>query len=53
MFVEDGTVSETRVTFSDEHPEDLALTKQALRAVCNMGAPEVIYKQMLREKRGE
>lgn len=51
VFVDNGTISEVHTTFSDEHPEDLALTKNAVRAVFKLGVPEVVYKQELREKR--
>lgn len=51
FFVVDGSVDEVRVTYSDEHPEDLAIVKDALRRVAELGKFELIFKQDTREKR--
>lgn len=51
VFVDNGTVDEHCLIYSDEHPEDLAVVKDALRKVAELAKFELIHKQEERERR--
>jgi hypothetical protein len=52
VFVDNGTVSFTATSFSDEYPNDLCLVKTALKSVLELTMHERYAKEMLR-KEGE
>lgn len=51
FFVKDGKVDQSHILYSDEHPEDLTIVKEALRKVAELGKFELIFKDNQRMER--